>query len=399
MPLTELQADKYVARAMTLVNGFESFVERSWGEFDTELDAATTEANMQMHRLINSLDTSKRDPGFIDFSTVKGRQRKLTFLNKLNAVYSKWRNRLGKFVGSVEGADPWKISLGLIKYKPSLYLLRSRDEVIRYAFWMGSILDDFYSVGALSEARSTKKKAKNRTKRVKTAGIISARLTGRGLRKKRGAHSRGTSIILGGLKGIITDQEKAKLENTLRGLDQLPRSHANKMFDAVTGKTLKQKLNEIADEFSTGKMNKRQLKLSMETHFRAMLRRIATQAEDEGDLFRYLQVPPTRKKDKKKKPSKSTKDRALRTTSFKELMGDTKNSGDSLGKFPGDKVIPIPFPKDSESTVVKSAERARRRLVPKEYKPKKGVKPRAKIVKGKGRLVSKAEVARRKVKK
>jgi hypothetical protein len=128
-----------------------------------------------------------------------------------------------------------------------------------------------------------------------------------------------------------------------------------------------------------------------------MLRRVSTQVEETDDEFRYIQVPPSRKKDKEK-VSNSTKDRAFKPISFEDLMDDTNNSGDSLGKFPGDKVIPIPFPIDSEDTIIKAAEKARRNLI-KEYKPKK---PKKKVtVKGskKIRVVSKAEVLKKRKKR
>jgi hypothetical protein len=178
-------------------------------------------------------------------------------------------------------------------------------------------------------------------------------------------HSRTTSIILRGLKGIISDQEKALLENSLRGLDELPAKHANKLYDAATGLTLKSALNAIADEFSTGQMNKSQLKQSIQTHVRAMIRRISGEAHQQRGVTGieyFIKIPPTRTQDV---GTSGTKKQAFMVDTGKELIRATKGSGDSLGRHPGDKVIPIPVPTEFMMQIKRAAEKARREYLEK----------------------------------
>jgi hypothetical protein len=106
-------------------------------------------------------------------------------------------------------------------------------------------------------------------------------------------------------------------------------------------------------------MNKKQLKLSIQTHIRAMLRRIAGEAfqqHGETGVADFIRIPPTRKQDKATEGLRSL---AYTLDTGKELIRSTRGSGDSLGRHPGDKVIPIPVPMRLMMQIKRAAEAAR----------------------------------------
>lgn len=349
----------YLKRAMRLVNGVENLCDQYWAIVEKIVDKETERAHLAMRRLIAALPEHP-DPGWkgtIDFRTPAGLKRREKFMQDMRKVYEKWwrgiKSATGFPVQSLR-PEPWEVSLGLIQLRPGELLMRLRDEIVRKAHALAHLLDTFPSQGDVFEAR------------VRTRGVVSARITGRGLKKEHTSHSRATSIILRGLKGIISDQEKALLENALRGLDQLPRNHANKLFDAVTGIPLRDALNAVADDFSTGSMNKRQLKLSIQTHIRAMIRRLATEAEEIGDIpgmMRYVQIPPTRRKDMVGKVSGTSEERVFKILDGPSVVRKGKGSGDSLGLHPGDRTIPLPFPKNYLDKLMAEAVKKRKQYL------------------------------------
>jgi hypothetical protein len=104
--------------------------------------------------------------------------------------------------------------------------------------------------------------------------------------------------------------------------------------------TLKQALNNVADEFSVGKIDTRQLKLSIQTHIRAMMRRLCEQGSflaNIGGVDHFILIPPTRKSDVEVKPIPPE---SFDIISAKEFSSTRK----SLGEHPGDRLIPIPIP-------------------------------------------------------
>lgn len=337
-------AIQFIERSMRLVNGLENVVDNAWRLTERILNKHTELAHKKMKKLIQKLPAHSNpdlaSQGFVDFKSGIGIRAQNRFKRELSLIYREWRRNIIRDLGMPDlnqEMDSWDISLGRFDHRGGRFLQRIRDEVIRKAHQMMSILDPHVEESVL-EAREIK---------VKNLGMISARITGRGLPKGSTSHSRSTSIILRGLKDVIKDQEKAMLENALRGLDQLPRNHANNLYDAMTGLTLRDSLNAIADQFSVGEMSKKQLKLSIQTHIRAMMRRIAGETANQKSkkaLQYFIQVPATREKDLKKGLSKTALERALEITSVDKLLSSSNSSGDSLGLFPGDKTLPIPIP-------------------------------------------------------
>jgi hypothetical protein len=377
--------ERFLKSAQLIVNGSENLADQTWFEFETALDKRTQKANMALKILIARLPSHTDEKlglqGFVDFNSAQGQRRQIQFMRDVAKVYGSWQRGI---LGDLDikrwapGEPAWEKSLGLHDHTGGLFLLKLRDEVVRKGHQIASLLDladekpEELDLSGLSVIESINAILEAKHRRIiTTGGVLSARLTGRGLPQSSTAHSRRTSIILRGLKGIISDQEKAMLENTLRGLDELPTKHANKLYDAATGLTLKSALNAVADEFSTGQMNKRQLKLSIQTHIRAMLRRIAGEAfqqHGETGVAEFIRIPPNRKKDRVKKITPETQKLAFTLDTGKELIRKTKGAGDSLGRHPGDKFIPMPVPTSLMWQIKRAAEKARREFLEKQGK-------------------------------
>jgi len=253
-------SQNFVIRSLRLVNGLENAVDKAWTDFRTIFRFETDKAHRKMKKLIRDLPDEERiekvseeitervgekstekvskdtfvktKTGFIDFSTLAGQARRLKFFRDMNNIYKEWNTNIRNQVGSVTpGAKLQEVSLGLKNFKAGPLMMQWRDEIVRKANEVVSLLDDFEKdEDDVKPIRESLLEAFKRRKRVRTTGgVISARLTGRGLPKRSKSHSRATSIILRGLKDVMSDQEKALLENTLRGLDQLPRKHANQL--------------------------------------------------------------------------------------------------------------------------------------------------------------------------
>lgn len=367
-----LNSEEVLNRMMNAVNGVSITANDSWKFFEAILDKHTRLSNKKMKVLIKQLPET--EDGFVDFKNIAGKRRRVNFFRRMKKIYDEWHLGIvrdsGIYIPSKKSKS-WDISLGLIKFKTGDILFRIRDEVIRRVNELISTLDDQDLMSELIEesVRSNKKRKKTKT----TGGVISARITGRGLTKKHKSHSRTTQIILRGLKGVIGDQEKALLENTLRGLDALPRSHANMMFDAASGLTLKEALNKVADDFSTNKINKNQLRMSIQTHIRAMVRRVATESAELSDITgveHFAMIPSTRKEDLDREVSDQTQKDGFTILTKKELSKKSKGSGNSLGSHPGDKIIPVPIKKSKLFLFQKALGKARKKWLGKISKKK-----------------------------
>ena len=337
---------RFLDRCERLVNGLENTCDQYWLEFNRILDDATRRANRAMQRLITALpaaaDPRLAQQGYVHFQGTQGVANRIRFFKDVAKIYAAWHRNI---LGDVEqphytrGHPAWEVSLGLFDHNAGMFLLKLRDEVIRDALELGRTLSllDTDSPEESADSYSTFDEAYRRTR---SHGLVSARLTGRGLPPGPRNHSRTTSIILRGLKGVVKDQEKALLENFMRGLDKLPRDHANKLYDATTGTPLRKELEKIADAFSTEQIDKRQLKLSVQTHIRAMVRRLSGEAYLHGKHLKtsnFILVPATRAKDKFSKE-------AYQIFSLPQYARKAKGGGMSLGRHPGDKLIPIPVP-------------------------------------------------------
>lgn len=299
------------------VNGVESLADEAWAHVQKVVERHTKIAHDQIKSLVRRLPQDTQ--GYVDFKSVTGIHRRNQFFHATRKVYDQWHTDIRRELGfpAWNGLKPWEKSLGQVPTPSGSFIQRIRHSVIRKAHALVSAPEE------LAEAH-----------------LVSARISGRGLPRYRGIHSRTTSIILRGLKGIVRDQEKSMVENVLRGLDLLPRNHANKLYDASTGLTLKSALDAVADQFSVGEMDQNQLKLSIQTHIRAMARRIAGEAHVPG-AKKWLMVPPTRAKDFDQPWSDVKVEQAF---SLLEPIGHlqiTLGSGDSLGRHPGDKLIPV----------------------------------------------------------
>ena len=362
--MRDAEAELWIRRAMRAVNGLETVCDSAWTEFDGVLDSHTRAANRKLRGLIANLpghsDPGLRSKGYIDFATPAGTRQRARFFKDAKKIYDAWHDGIASDMDIQHfdwKADPWDKSLGLSYHRGGKWLMLLRDEIVRKSNELASLLDHFKEclefVAPIFEA----------TKPVKsTGGVLSARITGRGLPAHHKTHSRTTSIILRGLKGVIRDQEKSMLENVFRGMDQLPRDHANKLYDSSTGLTLRDALNAVADDFSTGQMNKRQLKLSVQTHIRAMMRRVAGESEQFKAITgvkSYLKIPATMKKDLMRITPREAKE-AFTIVKFKDQLYATKGSADSLGAWPGDKSQLIPIPPGSEERIANAAQAMRR---------------------------------------
>lgn len=367
----EQQFESTMKELQSFVNGIEAMVEKYWNLVDDIVLYYTQKSVVKMKQAVNEIPDpiNKRlaDLGYIDFTTTVGKRAQLSFFRKMSRIYDRWHTFILQDLGMAgfRGTKPWDKSLGLFDPQVSQFSLWVRKDVADKALKLGEILTKLNENSeVVAEAIGDKLKQFKKTigvKRSSTKGLVSARLSGKGLRRKRGAHSRTTSIILGGLKGVVQDQEKALWENTLRGLDLLPRNHANKMYDAATGITLRDALNTIADEFSTGNINTSQLKLSIQTHIRAMMRRIASDVGVKQKDALFIQVPPTRQKDviKQGRSSTVTKNAYLPKTMV-DIQDETQGSGNSLGRNPGDVLQIFPIPKKLESLATRVAKKLRK---------------------------------------
>lgn len=369
--VTDVAVERFIARAQRLVNGVAQDTDDAWDEVSAVVERRTKVAHASLRSLIRSLpphrDKEMAAQGHVDFASLPGQRRRDQFFRSVRTVFDKWYAGILSDLGMHKwDATPWAKSLGLVNYKPGKFLLKTRDEVVRKGHELASLLDsvgvgqttseDDVSVYDLLEAR--------RRIVVGTGGIRSSRITGRGLPRGHRTHSRTTSIVLRGLKGIIHDQEKALIENTLRGLDLLPRNQANQLYDAATGLTLRDALNAVADQFSVGEMSKQQLRLSIQTHIRAMVRRIAGESSRLRDITGvedFMLMIPLRGRDIKKL-TQSQVDRAFDVVRADEYIRATRGSGDSLGRNPGDTSIPIPLPASLRAGALFAGRRMRERL-------------------------------------
>lgn len=305
-----------LARICATVNGVESLADEAWTYVQNTVERHTQIAHDKLKAIVRRLPQDSQ--GYVDFKSVVGQHHRNKFFREAKKVYDEWHQgiRLALGIPAWNDKKPWEKSLGQVPTPSGSFLKRVRHSVIRKAH---ALID---------------------THNVAEAHLVSARISGRGMPKYRGIHSRTTSILLRGLKGIVRDQEKSMIENVLRGLDLLPRNHANKLYDAATGLTLKSALDAVADQFSVGEMDQRQLKLSVQTHIRAMVRRIAGEAHVPG-AKKWLMVPPTRKKDFAQPWSDVKVEQAFSVIEPIGHLTLTQGSGDSLGRHPGDQLIPV----------------------------------------------------------
>ena len=331
--------ERYLVRGVRLANATEDTADAVWSWYRAVLEQRTKAAQGALRQLITRLPAAQAaeqaKAGFVDVTTPAGRAARARFFHDAARVYGGWRARMLSELGQSpwpRGALAWEISLGLKRHRPGEFLQRLRQDVGQLAGAMANMFTLLQLHEELDEAR-----------RGWRYHPVSARITGRGLPRGHRAHSRTTSIILRGLKGVMADQEKALLENLLRGLDALPRGHANALFDATKGVTLRDALNKVADDFSTNRMSTRQLKLSMQTHLRAMVRRLAETYGASQGARHYVLIPPVRPADVKQ-ATPSTRARAFLVEDIRKALKRSKGSATSLGVYPGDKVLPLPIP-------------------------------------------------------
>jgi hypothetical protein len=346
---------RFIDKAKLLVNGLENVVDETWSHFQSVLDRQTALAHQALLRLVAGLPSKE---GYIDFRSLVGIRRRNQFLRSVAKVYANWQNgvlgtlNIGRWA---RGTPSWERSLGLHPHTGGQFLQRVRDMVVRRAHHVAHVADHFER----NETSESLEEAKAPTPKIKAGVKV---LSKKGMSKITKGHSKSTSTILKGLKSVINDQEKALLENVLRGMDELPRKHANQLYDSATGLVLKDALKAVADQFSIGEMSKKQLKLSVQTHIRAMVRRVAAESahlqniKGVKEYIHFVQVPATRKNDK---PSASVLDRAFEIVTHRLLEKGSKGSGDSLGAYPGDKVIAVPFPSNFFDDVKKASKAAR----------------------------------------
>lgn len=338
-------AGLFLERAERLVNGLESVADAAWAFTRRVVDKHTGVTHKELRLLIARLPAHPNkdlaEAGFVQFGGPAGRVSREKFLSAVSKILARWQNGIIKDLGMVfPNARSFDISLGLFQYRAGGFLLSLRDEVIRLAIRSGNLLGLHVSESIEEGIR------KGRAKKAKTAGLISARITGRGLPRNHRSHSRTTTIILRALKGIMDDQEKALLENVLRGLDEMPRKAGNDFYDATSGDTLRDALNELADRFSTKKLSKKRLLLSVQTHIRAMLRRLMMDHDVLAEIpgaIRFVQVPPTRDGDFET-ATETEVARAYEVEDLPALQRKNKGAAHSLGLFPGDRIVPIPIP-------------------------------------------------------
>jgi len=189
-------SQNFVIRSLRLVNGLENVVDKAWSDFRTIFRFETDKAHRKMKKLIRDLPDEERiekvsedtfvkaKTGFVDFSTIAGQARRLKFFRDMNNIYKGWNTNIRNQVGSVtQGAKLQEVSLGLKNFKAGPLMMQWRDEIVRKANEVVSLLDDFEKDDSGKDPiRESLLEAFKRRKRVRTTGgVISARLTGRGI--------------------------------------------------------------------------------------------------------------------------------------------------------------------------------------------------------------------------
>ena len=241
----------WLNHAQQLVDMVARAQDSLWKQFEPVLNKAANEASIKMIKLIDHLpsDASGR---------VQPLYRKY-FMQGLNKIYGQFGRNLCTALGHRAwggGNSPWRRSLGLVAspVRPQAGSILSAMQNFSKLYLQK--LQTLYSEHSFSEAK------KWRLPRIKAGGIRQA--------LRPALH-------------LASHQEKSFLENIFRGLDDLRTKHANRIFDTAQGTPYKHELIQIAKDFHSGKLNKRQLKLSIETHLAAMAR------NETGWMFRKME--------------------------------------------------------------------------------------------------------------
>ena len=335
--LNGLTPTQWLDKAQMLVDELSDASDDVWRQFESVVDRAANWAHGRMVRLIGSLpehtDPSLQKMGFVDFSSTVGRQRQRWFLRQLSKIYHAFGLEIHAAMGHRPwpNSAPWDRSLGLVQHSvPRTSLLQTyRDYSERFLqglqalYHSNTMTEELHSQDLVVARRlgfvELVEGKKWRLPKIKAGGIR------RGLRDA--------------LKGS-TDQEKAFLENVLRGLDDLRSKHANRIFDAGTGNVHKKTLLDIANDYKAGNLSKNQMKLSVQTHLRAMARRQAGWFfENMRDAEVFVQVPPGHPRHS----TPSVRERAYQMLSPSKVARNQSGSHDSLGAFPGDRVVSLPL--------------------------------------------------------
>ena len=317
--LNGLSPEMWMDRAQTFVDNLSEVSDYLWKQFEVVVDRACSRAYDKMIKVISELPNHPNPTyakmGMVDFSSLLGKRNQRRFAIAMSKIYKSWGDEIYAAMGLTQrpmNFHPWERSLGLVKHPihrtSIIYSMR------RYSVFLLQRLQQLYSPEELTEVSE----AVWRLPRIKKGGVRQS--------------------LRGALEGT-QDQEKAFLENTLRGLDDLRTKHANRIFDAGTGLVHKQALLDIAKDFKAGNISKKQMQLSVQTHLRAMARR------ESGWFFKsmkkakaFVQIPPS----KIIFATESVRERAYKLAPASQLLKASQGSADSLGFFPGDRVVALP---------------------------------------------------------
>jgi hypothetical protein len=388
-------AATFLSDAQKTVNSIEDFCDQIWADYQEALHQQTNRAHDAMRQLIADLpvhsNPARARHGEINFTGTHGLARRNRFFRDMAKVYANWEAGIFGDLDIMKwdrGTPAWEKSLGLLAHRAGHFQQRIRGRVAQLAHELVGVHDSVRE--SIAEERMPSAGAMMAKAGIRGFGQL-ARLPQAGAHQVlRGELSRSqagklTPFRVGGAQALVQrgaeelparpgvaaatkaalqDQEKAWLENVLRGAEELARRHANEVFDAATGTTFRDTLNGVVDKFDSGALSERQQLLSVQTHIRAMIRRIATSGEFKGAIGKqsryFVQLPATRPQDLQAPPN-SVIARAFTVVTQPELVKSAGGLGDSLGAFAGDKMQPIPIPPNAVNAVRAAAEVERQR--------------------------------------
>jgi len=312
-----LTVPHWTAQAQFLVNDLSRVSNILWWNYKQVLDRAIDNTHTQITRIIknfkNPLDrvkSTQSDSERLDFNN---KVTRTVFMKQINDAYRQFGLEISASIGHRpwSSGHPWEIALGLVQHTGS----RTRNSVLEamreYTKLFLQGLQRLYSSDLLEELFESTNRRHWHLPKIKSGGI--------------------RRVLRPALQNIDT-QEKAFLENLFRGLDDLRTKHANRIFDIGQGMVYKHSLQNVADEFQSGRINYRQAQLSVQSHLIAMARREAGWFFDNlRDAKFMVSVPP--KSEMYFTPSSA--ERAY-------LVAPAKQDTGFLGHFPGDRVFEFP---------------------------------------------------------
>jgi hypothetical protein len=330
----------------------ENLVEFYWRWYRKVLMEHVNNAHTAMSSILNSLPANKE--GIINFTTTTGKGLQASFFRRIANVYAAWeRSILGDMhlMSWKPTSRAWERSLGLYPHRAGEFLLRLRVQLLNITNVIDALIHEretlsegFIKVPRIFTGNTPYERWLKRQE--KTKPRLSSLPRVKILPRSRTPTKAATAII-----------EKAFLENILHGLEGLARNHANMVYDSATGTTMKQAIQQTIDMFSKQKIPTRQQLLSLQTHVRSFIRRVVTSPEFRTQIQTnlYLQVPPCRPVDMYESPSDSVLQRAFRVDSLSNILIDSKGSGDSLGRYPGDKIQLFPVLQKDRDVIVNAS--------------------------------------------